>query len=173
MAEKPWEFVMRRFAILAAAAAASGLAAPALAQDRWDWSPGPRAYRLVGAGVPLLFPELRNSPRGRAFMMRNFDRNRDGRVQPREADAANAAFARVAGPKYERGRDRFDWDRRGPLVVEERVVTGGWDRGAMRGYGFRQTARGATLRLQEDVLFRTDSDVLRPGAMEKLRPIAD
>ena len=42
----------------------------------------------------------------------------------------------------------------------------------MRNYGFRQTPRGATLTLQEDVLFRTDSDVLRPGAIEKLRPLA-
>ena len=43
----------------------------------------------------------------------------------------------------------------------------------MRDYGFRQTARGATLNLQEDVLFKTDSDVLRPGAIDKLRPLAE
>ena len=164
---------MRNLPIIAAAAAVAAAslfaAAPAAAQDRWDWSPGDRAYRLVGAGVPVLYPELRGSPRGRAFVMRNFDLNRDGRVQPREADAANRAFAAVAGPR----RDRFDWDRRGPVVVEETIVDrGGWDRGAMRGYGFRQTARGATLTLSEDVLFRTDSDVLRPGAVDKLRPLA-
>ncbi len=57
------------------------------------------------------------------------------------------------------------------VVVVDRD-RGGWDRGAMSGYGFRQTARGATLRLEEDVLFKTDSDVLRPGAIEKLRPLA-
>ena len=144
---------------------ATALAAvPALAQDRWDWRPGD--YRLVGAGVPDLFPELRATPRGRAWVMRNFDRNRDGRVQPREAMAANRAFADVAGPR----RDRFDWDRHGPaVVVEER---GGWDRGAMRGYGFRQTTRGATLDLSADVLFATDSDVLRAGAVDRLRPLA-
>jgi len=57
--------------------------------------------------------------------------------------------------------------------VEERGGrSGGWDRGAMHGYGFRQTARGATMRLDEDVLFATDSDVLRPGAIDKLRPLA-
>ncbi|MDQ2878844.1 MAG: OmpA family protein, partial [Pseudomonadota bacterium] len=43
----------------------------------------------------------------------------------------------------------------------------------MHGYGFRQTARGAMMRLDDDVLFATDSDVLRPGAVDKLRPIAD
>lgn len=166
--------IMRNLSIIAAAAGSLFAAAtPAAAQDRWDWSPGDCAYRLVGAGVPLLYPELRGSPRGRAFVMRNFDVNRDGRIQPREADAANRAFAAVSGPRYERGRDRFDWDRRGPVVVQETVVDrGSWDRGAMRGYGFRQTPRGATLTLSEDVLFRTDSDVLRPGAAEKLRPLS-
>lgn len=146
--------------------------APAQAQDRWDWRAGDRPYRLVGPGVPLLFPELRRSPRGQAFVMRNFDWNRDGVVQRREADAANRAFAQAAGPR----RDRFDWDRRGGpdrVVVEERtVVDGNWDRRAMHDYGFRQTPRGATLTLQEDVLFATDSDVLRPHAIDKLRPLA-
>lgn len=144
-------------------------AAPAAAQ-RWDYDggrQGDRDYRLVGAGVPMLYRELRDTNRGRAFVLRNFDDNRDGRVQPREAQAANRAFAQVAGPR----RDRFDWDRRGgPVVVE---TTTGWDRGAMRGYGFRQTSRGAQMNLQEDVLFRTDSAELRPGAIDKLRPLAD
>ena len=162
---------MRKNMIRTAALLASVLAAgPALAQERWDWRPG--GYRLVGAGVPLLSPELRDTPRGRAFVMRNFDLNRDGRVQPREADAANRAFLGVAGAGYDRGRDRFDWDRRERVVIEERVQPGRWDRGAMHDYGFRQTARGATLTLSEDVLFATDSDVLRPGAIEKLRPLA-
>lgn len=137
-------------------------AGPALAQDRWDWRPGD--YRLAGAGAPLLYPELRATPRGRAFVMRNFDLNRDGRVEPREADAANRAFAAIAGPS----RDRFDWDRH-VVVTEER---GGWDRGAMRDYGFRQAPRGATLTLSEDVLFATDSDVLRAGALDRLRPLS-
>jgi outer membrane protein OmpA-like peptidoglycan-associated protein len=43
----------------------------------------------------------------------------------------------------------------------------------MRGYGFRQTARGAMMRLDEDVLFATDSAVLRPGAIDKLKGLAD
>ena len=160
---------MLNLAVRTALLLATTLAAtPSQAQDRWDWRPGD--YRLIGAGVPDLFPELRGTPRGRAWVMRNFDRNRDGRVQPREADAANRAFADVAGPNYERGRDRFDWDRRGQVVVvEER---GGSDRGAMRDYGFRQTPRGATLNLSADVLFATDSAVLRPGAVDKLRPLA-
>lgn len=129
-------------------------AAPALAQRGPD--------RLIGAGVPILTPELRRTPRGRDFALR-FDANRDGFIQPREAAAANRAFAAL-----DRG-DRFD-ER--VTVVEERVAPGGWDRRAMRDYGFRQTARGATLTLAEQVLFATDSAVLRPGAIEKLRPLA-
>ena len=45
--------------ILAFAAVATTLAAPASAQDRWDWGggrPGDRAYQLAGRGVPLLDP---------------------------------------------------------------------------------------------------------------------
>ncbi|TPG52804.1 OmpA family protein [Sphingomonas glacialis] len=166
-----------RKTILAATAAAIALGAgvaPASAQDRWDWGGGrhgDREYRLIGAGVPILYPELRETNRGRAFVMRNFDYNRDGRVQPREADAANRAFAQVAGPR----RDRFDWESRDRVVVVEQrgPQGGGWDRGAMRGYGFRQTSRGAMMRLDEDVLFATDSAVLRPGAIDKLRTLAN
>ncbi|WP_404365621.1 OmpA family protein [Sphingomonas sp. MMS24-J45] len=156
--------------VLAATAAAAGLSATAAtAQDRYDWRAG--EYRLEGRGVPILYPELRRSPRGRAFVMRNFDFNRDGFISPREASAANRAFAAVAGPR----RDRFDWASRDTVVVvEDRgPAVGAWDRGAMRGYGFRQTARGATMRLDEDVLFATDSAVLRPGAIDKLRTLAD
>lgn len=161
---------MRKTVFRTAAALATLLAAgPALAQDRWDWRPGD--YRLVGAGARILYPELRDSARGRAFVMRNFDFNRDGRVQPREAQAANRAFADAAGPRGSQGRDRFDWDsRERVVVVEERG--GNWDRRAMRDYGFRQTSRGATLTLSEEVLFATASDRLRPGAIEKLRPLA-
>jgi outer membrane protein OmpA-like peptidoglycan-associated protein len=158
---------------------ALGTSGAASAQDRWDWGggrTGDREYGLRGAGVHLLFPELRNTNRGRAFVLRNFDRNRDGFINPREASAANRAFAAVAGPH----RDRFDWDSRDRIgrddrggrdrvVIEER---GGWDRQAMRGYRFRQTRLGATMTMQEDVLFRTDSAELRPGAIEKLRPLA-
>ena len=147
-------------------------AAPALAQDaRYD-PRDPRfngELRLIGAGVPLLFPELRNTPRGRSFVIPNFDANGDGRISPADARAANHAFARIAGPR----RDRFDWvayDRRDPVVVET-VTT--WDRRAMHNYGFRQTARGATLTLSEDVLFATDSATLRPGAQDKLRALSD
>ncbi len=157
-------------------------ATPVLAQARYDMSNPPWArpgYRLAGAGVPILFPELRNSPRGRAFVMPNFDANGDGRISPQEARDANREFARLAGPR----RDRFDWDgyargqgggpRGGPRGVETVVTeTTTWDRGAMRDYGFRQTPRGATLTLSEDVLFQTDSAVLRPGAIEKLQPLA-
>jgi outer membrane protein OmpA-like peptidoglycan-associated protein len=157
------------------AAALATTAGPASAQDRWDWSPGDRDYRLVGPGVPRLYPELRRTGRGRAFVMRNFDFNRDGLVNLREARAANRAFAEVAGPR----RGRFDWesrggerradrddDRRGPGRAE------GWDRSAMRAYNFRQTPQGARMTMQEDVLFATDSDVLRPAAIERLRPLA-
>ena len=162
---------MNRFTMTFTAAAMTALAlsgaAPVAAQGRWDWGPGDRVYRLAGPGVRLLYPELRTTARGRAFVMRNFDFDHDGIITPREAQAANRAFAEVAGPR----RERFDWDHRDRAVVvpDQR---GGWDHRAMRDYGFRQTARGATLNLQEDVLFKTDSDVLRPGAIDKLRPLA-
>ena len=160
---------MKNWTILAAGIATlATTVSPALAQGRWDYRPGD--YRLIGAGVRLLVPELRNSPRGQAFVMRNFDGNRDGRVQPREAQAANDAFLRVAGPN----RARYAWPaaERVTVIEETRVVPGGWDRRAMHDYGFRQTPRGATLTLQEDVLFATDSDRLRPGAVDKLRALA-
>jgi hypothetical protein len=110
-------------------------AAPALAQDRFDRDggrSGDREYRLEGRGVRELVPELRDTNRGRAFVLRNFDFNRDGLVSPREADAANRAFANVAG--RDRGRfdwGRFDWDRRGRdrVVVVETRGSGAWDRG--------------------------------------------
>jgi len=159
--------------ILTAATAASALLAtvPAQAQGRWDWAPGDRPYRLAGPGVPMLFPELRATPRGRAFVMRNFDFNRDGFINRREADAANRAFADVAGDD----RARFNWDRPGRVVggdVERAGGRGHWDRAAMRDYHFRQTPQGARMTLQEDVLFRTDSAELRPGAIDKLRALA-
>lgn len=141
---------------------------PVSAQGRWDGDggrQGGREYGLAGPGVSLLLPELRRTRRGRAFVMRNFDWNRDGLVSPREAQGANAAFAEAAGPR----RDRFVRDAPRDVASEQR---GGWDRGAMRSYHFHQTRLGATLTLQEDVLFRTDSADLRPGALEKLRPLA-
>lgn len=156
--------------VVTAATIASSATMPASAQGRWDYRPGD--YRLTGAGVRLLFPELRNSARGQAFVMRNFDRNRDGRVQPREAEAANDAFVAIAGPN----RARYAWPAgdRVTVIEETRVAParGGWDRRAMHDYGFRQTPRGATLTLQEDVLFATDSDRLRPGAVNKLGALA-
>lgn len=80
---------MRNLPLLGAAAATlAASAAPASAQERWDWDggrAGDRDYHLVGPGVPRLFPELRRTNRGRAFVMRNFDFNRDGRVNLRRA----------------------------------------------------------------------------------------
>jgi outer membrane protein OmpA-like peptidoglycan-associated protein len=158
MRNTQWIRALCTIALVAGGGAAS-------AQDRFNDGPrGERDDRLIGAGVPDLLPELRRTPRGRAFVMRNFDLNRDGRVSPREARAANRAFAN-AGPRHideQGGPDR--------VVVVER--DGGWDRGAMRGYRFRQTAEGARMTMQEEVLFATDSDVLRPGAIERLRPLA-
>lgn len=153
---------------LALAAALITVATPALAQERFDWGggrSGERDYRLVGAGASQLLPELRRTARGRAFVMRNFDRNHDGRVSPREADDANRAFLLIAGAR----RDRFDWESRDVdrPVVRQRE----WDRRGMRGYQMRQTRHGATFDLQ-DVLFETGSARLRPGAVERLRPLA-
>lgn len=153
---------------LIAATLGIAMIAPASAQN-WDWSggrPGTREYRLAGPGVRLLYAELRHSPRGRAFVMRNFDRNRDGLVGVREAEAANRAFAGIAGAR----RDRFDWDARDGGW---RRPGGGWDRGAMRAYGFRDTPRGAMMRMEDSVLFATDSATIRPGAAAKLEALAD
>jgi outer membrane protein OmpA-like peptidoglycan-associated protein len=162
----------------------AGLAAPAFAQGhwargQWDWNGGRdddrRAYDLAGPGVSMLFPELRQTRRGRAFVARNFDLNHDGFLTPREARAANRAFAEATGPD----RGRFDWawvDRGGygrmpspPPVVGR---PGGWDRQAMRAYNFRDTPEGARMTMQENVLFQTDSAELRPGAIDKLQALA-
>ncbi|WP_066798385.1 OmpA family protein [Sphingomonas soli] len=158
------------FMTMAASAALLAGTGSATAQSNWDWGGGrhgDREYRLTGPGVGMLLPELRRTNRGRAFVMRNFDRNRDGRIDRREAAEANRAFRQVAGPRF----DRFDWEARDRVVVEE-PRAGQWDRRAMRDYRFRQTKLGATMTMQEDVLFGTDSAVLRPGAIEKLRPLA-
>ena len=164
---------------LALAVALATLATPALAQERFDWGggrSGERDYRLTGAGVPHLLPELRRTARGRAFVMRNFDRNDDGRISPREADDANRAFLRMAGGR----RDRFDWESRdiGRPMAEHRewdrrpmAQHREWDRRGMRDYHMRQTEQGATFDLQ-DVLFETGSARLRPAALERLRPLA-
>lgn len=144
---------------------------PAFAQDRnWDWSggrAGDREYRLAGAGVTSLYRELRNTNRGRAFVMRNFDLNRDGRINYREAATANREFMALARSN----RSGFDWSSRDRMEPRPTVV-GEWDRNAFRDYRFRQTDQGATMTMQEDVLFRTDSAALRPGAIERLRPLA-
>lgn len=153
---------------LALAAALATLATPALAQERFDWGggrSGERDYRLIGAGVSRLLPELKRTARGRAFVMRNFDRNGDGRISPREADDANRAFLRFAGAR----RDRFDWESRD--IDRPAVRHREWDRRGMRDYRMRQTEHGATFDLQ-DVLFETGSARLRPAALERLRPLA-
>jgi outer membrane protein OmpA-like peptidoglycan-associated protein len=48
-----------------------------------------------------------------------------------------------------------------------------WYLPRMRDFHFRQTHRGATMTLQDAVLFATDSAVLRPRALETLQPLAD
>lgn len=153
---------------LAFAAALTTLAAPAFAHERFDWGggrSGERDYGLAGAGVSRLLPQLKRTARGRAFVMRNFDRNDDGRVSPREAGEANRAFLRIAGAR----RDRFDWESRD--IDRPTAQRREWDRRGMRGYQMRQTEHGATFDLQ-DVLFETGSARLRPTALERLRPLA-
>lgn len=160
---------MKKRMILAALGVA--VTAPASAQT-WDWSggrPGMRDVPLAGPGVRTLYPELRATHRGRAFVLRNFDRNRDLLISVREAQAANRAFATIAGTR----RDRFDWDSRDSGWQRPGRGAGGWDRGAMRAYGFRQTERGATMRMEDSVLFATNSAVLRPGAENKLNALAE
>lgn len=152
-----------KFILLAALGATAAAAAPATAQ-RWDFRPGAAGFRLEGMGVPDLYPALRASPRGRAFVIRNFDLNEDGRINRREAAAANRAYFELAGAR----RDRFDW----ASVDAVPIARPHWDARAMRDYGFRQTPRGAMMSLSEEVLFATDSAVLRPGAIDRLRPLA-
>jgi outer membrane protein OmpA-like peptidoglycan-associated protein len=173
---------MNRSRFLVAALAITLGAGAASAQGRWvpghwDWAGGrpgdARAYDLRGPGVRMLFPELRNTPRGRAFVLRNFDWGHDGFITPREARAANTAFAEAVPD-----RGRFDWavvDAGPPAPPPPAISTGRpgpWDRGAMRDYHFRDTPEGARMTLQEDVLFQTDSAVLRPHAIDKLQALA-
>lgn len=168
--------------------ALASISGGAVAQERWqrdddrpidrDVRPIDRDVRLIGAGVRDLLPDLRRTPRGRIFVMRNFDLNRDGRISPREARAANRAFTTAGLDRDGRGWDGPDrWDGRDRRDGPDRVVVidrgdQGWDRAAMRGYRFRQTDEGARMTMQEEVLFATDSDVLRAGAIETLRPLA-
>lgn len=141
----------------------------AAAQSRWDFGGGiegdRRAYDLRGAGVDLLAPELRETRRGQAFVLRNFDADRNGRINRREADAANRAFLGLVGAD----RRSFRWERFAPPPpVAER---GGWDRRAMRDYRFRQGRYGAVFDIG-DVLFEVDSARLRPGAARRLDALA-
>lgn len=163
---------MSRLSLITVASIAGALAAvsgsAAVAQPaRWDFDGGRpddrRAYDLRGPGVDILFPELRETRRGQAFVLRNFDRNRDGRINRREALAANDAFAAVAG----RDRRNFRWERYDrPQRAERR-----WDREGMRAYRFRQGRYGATFDIG-DVLFEVDSARLRPGAERRLDVLA-
>lgn len=171
-------------------------ASPAAAQSpRWDWNGGrdddQRAYGLDGPGVPMLLPELRETRRGKAFVLRNFDFDHNERIDPREARAANEAFLAEAGAE----RERFDWDRRandgprGRPDRDDRAERGDrgdrgpgfqrgprgdhqWNRQGMRDYRMRQGRYGAVFTL-DDVLFQTGSATLRPGAEARLEPLAD
>lgn len=173
-------------ASLFAIAAAGTAATPVAAQQHWvpghwDYAGGrdgdARPYDLVGPGVRFLYPELRETRRGRAFVLRNFDLDHDGVIRPGEARAADRAFDGIAG----RNRARFDWDSRDVIVATPAPPPpprfedgpGRWDRAGMRDYHFRDTPQGARMTLQEDVLFRTDSAELRPGAIDRLRTLAD
>lgn len=140
-----------------------------------DRADGERIGGLVGPGVELLLPELRDTPRGRAFVRRDFDFNRDGVVQPGEARAADRAFEDRGFGRDRRDHDRYDdrYDDPPPPPPPERRDEGGYgyDRPAMHAYGFRQNRYGAVFTLP-DVLFETGSARLRPTADAKLRPLA-
>jgi outer membrane protein OmpA-like peptidoglycan-associated protein len=142
--------------------------------------PGPSDHddrgrlELVGPGVPDLLPPLRDTRRGAAFVLRNFDFNRDGVIDRREAHAANEAFLRMGGPD----RQGFDEDRGPgygpppPPLPPAYDAPGDFDRPAMREYHFHQGRYGAMFTLP-DVLFETAKSNLRPGVDAKLRPLAD
>lgn len=194
---------IRLAALIGATLVGTGLtAAPSFAQDRFDYHGGGRDdrrdYQLTGPGVRFLLPELRDTPRGRAFVLRNFDRDGDSFISPGEADAANHAFVAEAGPN----RDRFDWDARDRMGPPDRDgyrgqdqgrYRGGPDRGgpdrggpdrvvvveeevaplppAFRAFHPRQTHYGATIDFG-DVLFATDRADLRPTARDRLAALA-
>jgi len=141
---------------------------------RWDRGGGGpddrRHYDLAGRGVPLLYPELRDTPRGRAFVMRNFDVDRNGFISPREAQAADRAFDQITHGD----RAHFVWEDRGvapPPPPGPPVAEGGWDRQGMRAYHFHQNRYGAMFSMG-DVLFQTGSAALRPGAADRLQTLA-
>ena len=175
---------MKTIATMTIALAMLAGAAPAAAQRNYDYGggrPGQRVGELAGVGVPNLLPELRATPRARAFVLRNFDADGNGRINRVEADEANRAFMSIAQGR----RDRFDWDARdrdfrvdvdgrqgqGGYRGYEWQGEGGYDRRGMRDYRFRQGRYGATLVI-EDVLFETGSARLRPGAANRFRPLA-
>ena len=150
--------------------AATALTGPAGAQPRYDGYGPRRGPELVGPGVPELLPELRETPRGRAFVLDRFDFDRDGVIDLREARAADRAFLRRDRGAY--GRDRYDDDDAAAPPPPPPPREGGWDRDGMRGYHFRQNRYGAVFTVG-DVLFRTGSAELRPEAEARLRPLAD
>lgn len=171
---------MKTITTIAAALATLAGVAPATAQTAYDYGggrPGQSLTVLAGVGVSSLIPELRDTRRGRAFVLRNFDADGNGRINRVEADEANRAFIRITGGR----RDRFDWDVR-DTGYRGANVSGGWrgyewqgeggyDRRGMRDYRFRQGRYGATLVI-EDVLFETGSARLRPGAADRFRSLA-
>ena len=174
-------------ATLGLALAAGALGSPALAQGQWDWGGGgsqdSRPYVLRGPGVELLVPELRDTRRGQAFVLRNFDFDHDGFITQREAEAANRAFLDAAGVDRSRfAAERFGPQQGPPAYVAEPAPPepappmraeprdGGGDRFAMRDYHFQQGRYGALFTLR-DVLFQTGSAQLRPGAEANLLPL--
>ena len=169
----------RHLLALASAAAVAALAGAATAQPRYD-RPYDRPYDdrgyddrayddrardLVGPGVHLLLPELRDTAQGRAFVLRDFDFNHDGIVQPREARRRDEG-------RYDDRRYDDEAPPPPPPEHDRREDYRGYDRPAMHAYGFRQNRYGAVFTLQ-DVLFETGSARLRPAADAKLRPLAD
>ena len=168
---KPLFATFGALALMAAAGAAQAQPDGGYGSGYGRGPDGGRRYDLAGPGVQVLIPELRDTARGRAFVMRDFDFDHDGLVEVGEARAANRAFRDSAGG--DRGRfdhDRFDRDR------------GGYDDAAgppppppppaMRAYHFRQNRYGAVFSIG-DVLFETGSARLRATARDTLRPLAD
>lgn len=101
--------------------------------DRYDrrWRGGYK-FELRGDGVGDLYPELRDSGRGKQWVEHEFDFNRDGWIDRREARAANRAFFDLADRNRD-GRLSYSEVQYGLNLTDPRHR---WTRGERERYGY-------------------------------------